>query len=101
MHCFNITPRKARKNHRCTCCGGIIHSGELYLRWANVDDGFFTNKAHHECYSEIKGEYDLYDIERPDHRLTNLGLVLLYEKWGWRTDRVKNYQRPVLITGLL
>ncbi len=100
-HCFSLTYRKARKNHRCTSCGQPIHKNELYLHWANVDDHFFTNKLHFECYDTISGEYNLYAQGRPPHRLTNHGLVLLFEKWGWPTTVAENYKRPVIPMGYL
>lgn len=101
MHCFNTESRKARKKHTCTYCGDTIHPKELYLHWSNVDDHFFTNKVHFECYGEIKGEYYPYHSERPLHRLTNLGLVLFYERRGWPTSEIENYQRPVIPFGYL
>jgi hypothetical protein len=101
-HCFSSTPRKARKNHNCTACAGKIYAGEIYMTWASVDDCFYTSKVHPECFENMGSEeYSYGDYDRPDYRLTNLGLLLLFEKWGWRTDQVKNYQRPVLTLGLL
>lgn len=100
-HCFRPEYRKARKGHICTCCGEKIHKGELYLTWANVDDHFFTNKAHFECNAKLDGEYDLYEIRRPAHRLTNHGLVLEFRKWGWPTAVAENYKRPILSIGFL
>lgn len=100
-HCFTPYPVKARKNHTCTICGQRIHKGELYIRWSSVDDCFFDNKSHNECYDLPQGEYDAYEFERPDYRLTNEGLMALYRKWGWRIDKVENYQRPILLFGYL
>lgn len=97
MHVFSSVSRKARKDHKCTYCGEKIYKGELYRRWANVDDCFFTNKCHHECV-EVMGydEYCPYIEERPSWRLTNLGLELLYEKYHWNPTQLEGYQRPVV-----
>lgn len=103
MHVFNSTYRKARTKHTCTCCSQTIHEKEIYIYWVNVDDHFFTNKMHPECYQclfdRYYGEYNAYDNDRPPWRLTNHGLVLLFEKLGFPTFAAENYERPVLPLG--
>lgn len=104
--CFlrNI-PRKARKNHRCDYCGQPIHAGEFYEYSTGIyDSTYWDCKGHIECVEECDDtddEFSRYCYERPDYRLTNLGLVLRFEKFRWPTHRVENYKRPVLLNGFL
>ena len=43
---------KARKEHRCTECGRIVHSGEEYFKEATVFEGHFAcYKTCEDCYS--------------------------------------------------
>lgn len=47
---WNEQQRKARKEHKCSCCGRIIRAGEKYLVHFSVYDGDATsNKMCSEC----------------------------------------------------
>lgn len=50
MFCSIASKVKARKDHRCTSCGEIIVKGEDYIKWNSVEDSWFSNKMHQECY---------------------------------------------------
>lgn len=74
MYCTPITEiKKAAKPHKCTWCGQSIEVKQPYKRWASVDDSWFTNMMHPECYSAMYEEmsdswdfsYTPYDNERP------------------------------------
>lgn len=39
MDCYQLTKRKARKDHRCCECGGMIKAGETYNSHSGVWDG--------------------------------------------------------------
>ncbi len=73
MFCSERTQPTANKNHRCTWCGQHILKGTQYNKWTNVDDSWFTNKMHDECYDALveelrhygDTEYIPYDNERP------------------------------------
>lgn len=52
---------KARKNHTCNLCGGIIDKEEKYNCQTNVHDGrIYDFKTHVHC-SELASEYNMYD----------------------------------------
>lgn len=63
----------ANKPHVCTYCGEAIDKGEQYTRWYSVEDSWFTNKMHLECYESVRErtgedgdhEYTAYTGERP------------------------------------
>jgi len=38
------TKRKARKEHVCSCCGGIIKSGDHYIEHFSTFEGYATNE---------------------------------------------------------
>lgn len=69
MFCTPAIERTAIKLHRCTYCGQSISIGDLYLTWKSVDEGWFTNKMHHECADDQAewgdGEYMPYCNDRP------------------------------------
>lgn len=73
MFCSERTQPTAKKNHRCTWCGQHILAGTKYNKWSSVDDGWFMNKMHDECYDAMHEEFRLswdneytpYDNERP------------------------------------
>ena len=70
-YCTPETTQTARKPHKCTNCGEVINSGDLYVRWTSFDDCAFVNKMHPECLEylqESEGpyfEYMPYSGERP------------------------------------
>lgn len=39
------TPRRARKDHSCTACGGVIAKGSAYLDHANLYDGSWSSET--------------------------------------------------------
>lgn len=41
---FDETKRKARKDHKCDCCGGSIVRGSTYLKHFSVFDGDITSE---------------------------------------------------------
>lgn len=54
--------RKARKEHSCDWCGGIIKKDELY-DWQKItssDHGIYEWKAHKHCV-EVASYYDMFD----------------------------------------
>lgn len=51
MEVLNECISKARKDHRCEYCGGIIHKGDKYMRQTNVDDVIYTFKCHDICHT--------------------------------------------------
>lgn len=49
---YNVDNRKARKEHRCVECRGIINVGEFYKYHHGVFDGSgFSDKLCAECHS--------------------------------------------------
>jgi len=63
MYC---TPEKiltARIQHRCEFCYERIEAGQKYVRWASVDETWFTNKMHPECLSALQEDSDWNDFE--------------------------------------
>lgn len=52
---------KAKKDHKCSFCFGIIHSGEEYIKESFVFDGdFYVWKTHIRC-ADIASELDMYE----------------------------------------
>lgn len=48
--CFGDSLRKARKDHRCEECGGVIPAGSTYAYGSGIFEGRpFSIKRHHEC----------------------------------------------------
>ncbi len=56
--------RKARKDHACDWCGGVINKEELYdwQKIASDDHGIYEWKAHKHCV-EVASYYDMFDDE--------------------------------------
>ena len=47
------TPRKARKEHRCSCCGATVKPGEQYTVHFSVADGYcVTEKICALCLAD-------------------------------------------------
>ena len=70
MDVFRYCHPVARKDGRCTLCGGVINKGEKYDRWAYADGGRASSiKAHHHCnlllskYLDGDTEFDLCGFE--------------------------------------
>ena len=40
---------RARKQHRCYHCDGVVETGQLYLHEVSTCDGFQVYRAHPEC----------------------------------------------------
>ncbi|MDB0600304.1 hypothetical protein PL373_13270 [Tenacibaculum maritimum] len=56
----NTTP-KARKEHQCNFCGGIIEKGEVYQSQTNVYEGdIYTWKSHTTC-QQIVRELNMFE----------------------------------------
>jgi hypothetical protein len=61
MEIISDSNRKAKKEHRCSYCNGIIVKGEIYNRQVNVDGGdMWTWKAHLDC-NWIANKLDMFD----------------------------------------
>lgn len=79
MFCTKVIDILARKEHSCTWCAEKILKGELYKQWKSVDDSWFTNKMHEECYKvacdEMQyysdWEYMPYSEQRPEKEIQN------------------------------
>lgn len=64
---------KARKPHRCYCCGQAIAIGEIYLRrFGYGEDGPQSFRFHPECEKETRdwdeGDWETFcpgDFKRP------------------------------------
>lgn len=49
--------KKARKEHKCNACRGVINPGDSYLKHFSVYDGYVTsNKACKDCH-ELSTEF--------------------------------------------
>lgn len=69
--CREMKWRKAIKAHRCSYCGEVILTGDVYAYQPGVcDDRWFETKMHEECWDGFEddgdGEYMLYSNERPE-----------------------------------
>lgn len=52
---------KARKEHQCNYCSGIIKKNEVYENQTNVYEGdMYTWKSHLKC-SEITSHFNMHD----------------------------------------
>ena len=61
--------RKARKEHKCCLCNGLIQKGETY-RWSkNVYDGTIYELHEHEACSEICSA--IWDYVDPDEGMSD------------------------------
>ena len=61
MISLQFTRPKARKDHVCNFCHGIIPRGEKYERQANIyDNKVYTWKAHFRCL-EITSKLKMFD----------------------------------------
>ncbi len=67
METFDHGTRKARKEHRCSYCDGIIEKGEEYNYSVHKMDDVYTWKAHKHC-SELT---ELLNMEFGDEGLTD------------------------------
>ncbi|QVK19680.1 hypothetical protein KHQ81_15650 (plasmid) [Mycoplasmatota bacterium] len=57
---------KARKEHICSWCGGVINKGEFYENSTVVNDGsFYIWKAHLKC-NELTHKLDMWDCDDGD-----------------------------------
>jgi hypothetical protein len=57
------TSQKARKQHRCIACYGVIAQGEFYKQQTGVwDDKAFRNKFHNECYTALCEDGEDYEF---------------------------------------
>lgn len=57
---WNVRNVTARKPHACSCCGGTIASGELYIRHFSVHDGSPCSEKMCRPCAQIS---DLFAIE--------------------------------------
>lgn len=74
--------RTARKEHRCTLCGGIIKKGEKYhVNSGRFDGYFYENKLHKNCHKAV----DLAYVE----------CEWRYDE-GWDSESVMDYVNDVL-----
>ncbi len=58
---------RARREHHCNACGGVIPVGEIYLRQVSADHGINVWKSHLLCdaiYWRLWREQDLYEDEQ-------------------------------------
>ena len=79
--CYTVTSPKARKEHRCCECFGVIQKGEPYERYSGIWDYAATFKTCSDCADErdrlIKtlrssGYYDSEDIPAFEHLYEDL-----------------------------
>lgn len=76
MFCTDEKIIIARKEHLCTWCGQSIAKGEKHFMWKSVEDSWFTNRMHGECYEAQHTEslvfhdntYTPFENERPEAR---------------------------------
>lgn len=59
--CYTVKYPKARKQHRCCECGGIIEKGEVYELYSGIWDEPQTFKTCSECKSEKQRVFDSID----------------------------------------
>lgn len=58
---LSYTNQKARKDHKCNFCGGVIPKGQEYQRQGIVHEGsLYTWKAHFRCL-DICSELRMHD----------------------------------------
>jgi hypothetical protein len=61
---------KAKKAHTCDWCGETIEVGSSYNKWAWIDSGIVTVRAHVECFDasmdddRLNGLYVYFDKDR-------------------------------------
>ena len=61
METLSDSKPKARKDHKCNFCHGVIRKGTLYHSQTNVYDGsIYTWKTHSHC-GEIASKLKMYD----------------------------------------
>ncbi len=61
MKTISRSEPKARKDHRCDFCNGVIPKGETYKHQSNVFDGkIYQWKSHFRC-TEIADKLNMYD----------------------------------------
>ncbi|TDQ27664.1 hypothetical protein [Tenacibaculum caenipelagi] len=61
METLNSSKPKARKEHRCNFCWGVIPKGEVYESQTNVYEGtIYTWKAHTSC-QDIARELKMFE----------------------------------------
>jgi hypothetical protein len=56
----NPTLTKAKKEHKCDFCGGLIREGENYMNSTYVYDGIYDWKNHLNC-DYIANKLDMYN----------------------------------------
>ena len=68
---WNESMPKARREHKCECCGGAIKRGDKYKReWGKYDGEFFTRALHLRCAAfervycaNVENEFTWDDID--------------------------------------
>lgn len=60
--------RKARKDHRCDLCGGIIKKGEVYEWSKSIYDGTFYEWSNHINCGKVSAA--IWDYVDPDEGMT-------------------------------
>lgn len=61
METISSTKPKAKKQHTCNWCGGIIEVGDVYERQFLKDDGVYVWKNHTKC-SDIAWKLKMFDF---------------------------------------
>ena len=62
MEVISDSKRKARKNHNCDLCGGIINNGEMYDCQFNKNCGdVYSFKSHEKCSSIMDFTFEFAD----------------------------------------
>lgn len=56
LECFQISGRKARKQHQCEECSAPIEKGETYSLSSGKWDGDWEEFKQHELCRELQGE---------------------------------------------
>jgi predicted RNA-binding Zn-ribbon protein involved in translation (DUF1610 family) len=63
---WHETPRKARKNHKCSSCGGIIHPKATYTVHFSIYEGAATSEKICDPCREARAEFaDAHDGVSP------------------------------------